>query len=75
MDGVLIDAKKIHFQTLNEALEESYKILWEEHLSLYDGLKTKDKLKLLSKNKGLPESDHQTVYNKKQDLTLKYINN
>lgn len=75
MDGVLVDAKKIHFETLNAALDDQYKISWEEHLSTYDGLKTKDKLNLLSKNKKLPETEHENVYNKKQALTLVAIQN
>ena len=54
LDGVLIEAKKIHFEALNLALDKKYKISWQEHLSKYDGLKTNDKLLLLSKEKNLP---------------------
>jgi hypothetical protein len=36
---------------LNNALGEEYAINWDEHLSLYDGLKTKQKLKMLSEKK------------------------
>ena len=47
LDGVLVEAKKIHYETLNIALanvDESYVISWEEHLKTYDGLKTYDKI-------------------------------
>ena len=44
LDGVLVDAKVIHFETLNEALPFEYRISWKEHLSIYDGLKTNQKL-------------------------------
>ena len=47
LDGVLVDAKLIHYTALNMALEEldsSYVIPWNEHLSIYDGLKTNQKL-------------------------------
>jgi len=39
LDGVLVEAKNIHYDALNEALGE-YAISWAEHLSTYDGLKT-----------------------------------
>ena len=51
LDGVLVEAKNLHFQALNEALSEinpGYKIDWSEHLNKYDGLKTYQKLNLLS---------------------------
>ena len=46
LDGVLVEAKNIHFDALNEALGE-YAISWDEHLSRYDGLKTIQKLEML----------------------------
>ena len=47
LDGVLVEAKEIHFEALNKALGKKFKISLEEHLSMYDGLKTNDKLELL----------------------------
>lgn len=35
LDGVLVDAKNIHYTALNYALDEKYKISWSEHLSKY----------------------------------------
>ena len=73
LDGVLIDAKNIHFDALNEALSEvnpGFKIDWSEHLNKYDGLKTYQKLDLLTKEKGLPAEIHQQVWERKQQLTL-----
>jgi len=72
LDGVLIDAKKIHFDALNIALGE-YAIEWNQHLSIYDGLKTKQKLKILSERKNLPASEHNSIWNEKQKITLKKI--
>jgi beta-phosphoglucomutase-like phosphatase (HAD superfamily) len=46
LDGVLFDAKEIHFESLNKALG-NYSITWDEHLSVYDGLKTNQKLEIL----------------------------
>ena len=54
LDGVLIDTKNIHFIALNKALGGEFAITEEEHLSHYDGLKTTQKLNLLTKHKGLP---------------------
>ena len=52
LDGVLIDAKKIHYDTLNQAIEQAtgkqYVIGLSEHLSTYDGLKTTQKLQMLT---------------------------
>jgi len=73
LDGVLVEAKNLHFQALNEALSEinpGYKIDWSEHLNKYDGLKTYQKLRLLSEEKGLPKEVHNKVWERKQHLTL-----
>jgi len=80
LDGVLVEAKEIHFDALNSSLknlDEKYVISWEEHLRSYDGLKTYDKLKLLSKSKGLPlDKDVQDkIFADKQLFTLKALNN
>ena len=70
LDGVLVDAKNIHYLTLNEALGSKYEISWEEHLNKYDGLKTNEKLKLLTNSKGLPPSLYNEIWLKKQELTI-----
>jgi beta-phosphoglucomutase-like phosphatase (HAD superfamily)/dTDP-glucose pyrophosphorylase len=78
LDGVLVDAKQIHFETLNQALWEiaqsnKYVISEAEHLSIYDGLKTNQKLELLTQNKGLHPNTYETVWNRKQELTIDAI--
>lgn len=72
LDGVLINAKHIHFEALNEALGE-YAITEEEHLTIYDGHKTRQKLEMLSEIKGLPLSMHNEVFKKKQEYTTQRI--
>ena len=77
LDGVLVCAKKIHFDALNIALEKvgkEYIISEQEHLSIYDGLKTKEKLDLLTKSKNLPKSKHDEIWQNKQQITLDKIN-
>ena len=73
LDGVLVDAKNIHFEALNEALGDKYAISWNEHLSKYDGLKTQQKLEILSTEKGLPVSLHNTIWEAKQAKTLEKL--
>ena len=73
LDGVLVDAKNIHYVALNEALGEDFCISPDEHLSLYDGLKTTEKLRLLTKNKGLPPERHKEIWETKQRITLRLL--
>ena len=73
LDGVLVEAKNIHFDALNEALGPKYAIEWNEHLSKYDGLKTNQKLEMLTKEKGLPTELYKQVWDEKQRLTLKKL--
>lgn len=75
LDGVLVEAKNIHYEALNEALGEKYAISWNEHLSIYDGLKTNQKLEMLTERKGLPMNEHTNIWNKKQQLTLEALSN
>jgi beta-phosphoglucomutase-like phosphatase (HAD superfamily) len=76
LDGVLVDAKEIHYESLNKALEQidgKFAINREEHLTKYDGLPTKTKLNLLSTDKGLPQSTHNKIWELKQTLTFDVI--
>lgn len=76
LDGVLVDAKELHYEALNLALREidpKYIIGREEHLSKYDGLNTTKKLHMLSKEKGLPEKCHELVWKLKQASTIDII--
>jgi HAD superfamily hydrolase (TIGR01509 family) len=76
LDGVLVDAKEIHYEALNEALREvseEYIITKREHLITYDGLKTHSKLQILSEKKGLPIKYHDQVWERKQKITIEKI--
>ncbi len=78
LDGVLVDAKEIHYKALNLALEsidKKYVITRDEHLTKYDGLPTKIKLAELTKQKGLPVELHEQVWVIKQRLTGEVIKN
>jgi HAD superfamily hydrolase (TIGR01509 family) len=76
LDGVLVDSKDIHFKALNKALEVVYPSCYiniDEHLGRYDGLSTKEKLKLLSKEKNLPINLHDKVWEYKQKFTIEFF--
>ena len=54
LDGVLIESREVHYDSLNIALsrvDPKYVISQEEHLSKYDGLGTTTKLRMLSEEK------------------------
>ena len=76
LDGVLVDAKEIHYEALNKAIElvdKKYVITREEHLTKFDGLPTNIKLNLLTKDKGLPENKHSYIWEMKQKVTSDVI--
>ena len=78
LDGVLVDAKELHYEALNQALESidpKYVIERDEHLSTYDGLNTTKKLQMLTERKGLPAEAHDQVWRKKQEMTVRIISN
>ena len=74
LDGVLVEARELHYQALNKALDTfGYTITRDEHLSTYDGLPTKKKLEMLTKQKGLPKDIYEKVWKEKQNQTRKII--
>jgi HAD superfamily hydrolase (TIGR01509 family) len=76
LDGVLIESRELHYHSLNDALrsiDPKYVIGRDEHLSIYDGLNTTKKLKLLSESKGLPTEFHNMVWQRKQLATFELI--
>jgi HAD superfamily hydrolase (TIGR01509 family) len=79
LDGVLVEAKEIHYECLNSAIKilagEEYTISHDDHLSIYDGLKTEQKLKMLSETKGLPINLHNKIWNLKQEMTKDLLSN
>lgn len=76
MDGVLIDAKDWHYEALNKALALfGMEITRAEHETTYDGLPTRDKLDILTKEKGLSRSLHAFINEMKQVYTVEMVNN
>lgn len=74
MDGVLIDAKEWHFESLNRALELfGMPISRFEHLTTFDGLPTRKKLEMLSLDRGLPIQLHDFLNEMKQRYTMEIV--
>ena len=74
MDGVLIEAKDWHYESLNKALGLfGFEISRYDHLVTYDGLPTKKKLEMLSLEGGLPKGLHQIINDLKQQYTLDIV--
>lgn len=76
LDGVLVDSKETHYESLNLALlelGEQFVIDRNEHLMKYDGLPTTKKLEMLHREKGLPKEMFEKVWRRKQELTQEVI--
>lgn len=74
MDGVLIDAKDWHFEALNKALRLfGHEISRYDHLHSFDGLPTRNKLRMLSEEAYLPEPLHGFINDMKQQYTREII--
>lgn len=74
MDGVLIDAKEWHYEALNRALNHfGYNISRYDHLVTFDGLPTRKKLQMLSRETGLPVSLHGFLNELKQIYTTEIV--
>lgn len=74
MDGVLIDAKEWHYEAMNRALRLfGYEISRDDHVDAYDGLPTRKKLEMLSKQYGLPRKLHNFLNELKQRYTMEIV--
>jgi HAD superfamily hydrolase (TIGR01509 family) len=76
LDGVLVSTKDLHYEALNSALKEvdsKYVISRQDHLKTFDGLKSSEKLDMLTKDRGLPQELHSQIWNRKQELTIQQL--
>lgn len=74
MDGVLIDAREWHYESLNKALSLfGTEISRYDHLVTFDGLPTKKKLEMLSIEGGFPTGLHGFVNDLKQQYTMEIV--
>jgi beta-phosphoglucomutase len=74
MDGVLIDARDWHYEALNRALNLfGFNISRYDHLVTFDGLPTRKKLQMLSREHGLPAGLHGFLNDLKQAYTSEIV--
>ncbi len=75
MDGVLVEAKDWHYESLNLALEQSgfLAISRQNHLSNYDGMPTHEKLKKHPQTKHLTKEEHIIINKLKQNILVEII--
>lgn len=72
MDGVLVDARDWHYEALNRALEVfGLDISYQDHLTSFNGLSTRQKLNKLTETHSLPMELHTVISNTKQNRTLR----
>ena len=75
LDGVLVDTKMIHYDSLNISLEKYKfeKISIDEHVRIFDGLPTVEKLNILNKRKSVPKKFFSKIRKYKQKVTTQIL--
>jgi beta-phosphoglucomutase-like phosphatase (HAD superfamily)/dTDP-glucose pyrophosphorylase len=76
LDGVLVDSKQIHFDSLNKALssiDDRYVISEQDQKNIFEGLSTNQKLSILTETRGLPEFNHDLIWKSKQIHSLEFF--
>lgn len=75
LDGVLVDACEWHYLSLNEALKKisGIEISRQEHETVFNGLTTKNKLKLLAEVGKISFIDIDKIWELKQENTRSII--
>ena len=78
LDGVLVETKDLHFKALNKSLidcKTNTQITYDEHIKIFDGLPTDEKLNILNKSKRLDPKKNSKVKKIKQIYTEKLLKN
>lgn len=73
LDGVLIDAKEIHYLALNKALGKEFEISRQAHINVFDGLPTLAKLKILSRKYNWDSRKEKEISDAKQKYTIEMV--
>jgi HAD superfamily hydrolase (TIGR01509 family) len=74
MDGVLVDAAESHFQALEDALAAfGFGIGRDRHTIQLNGLTTRTKLDMLTRDLGLPRELHAPIHAMKQARTAELL--
>ncbi len=75
LDGVLVDATEWHYESFNLALREvcGFELSPVEHLEVFNGLPTKEKLRILIEQGRVSESAVEKIFCAKQACTCRII--
>lgn len=73
LDGVLIDAKEIHYEALNKALGPEHAISRNHHINVFDGLPTLAKLKILARKYDWDSDKIDQISEDKQKYTIEMV--
>ena len=71
LDGVLVDTKMIHFDFIIKKIR--LKISIDDHVKVFDGLPTNEKLKILNKKDKLPIKNFSKINKYKQKITANLL--
>jgi HAD superfamily hydrolase (TIGR01509 family) len=76
LDGVLVDTKIIHFNSLNIALKKyaNYEISFNDHSNIFDGQSTRSKLDYLVKKELILKKNINKIINSKNKITKILLN-
>ena len=78
LDGVLVDSEPIHRKAINLSLQEiseKFLIKESEFKGKYQGKGTKEIFASLSKEKGLPQKELESLFESKEKILAEIINN
>ena len=76
LDGVLVETKDLHYKALNKALqrcETNVQIDYDEHVKVFDGLPTGEKLRILNDDNRLDFKLNKKIKELKQLYTIKLL--
>lgn len=76
LDGVLVHACDWHYDAFNKALLDiaNYSIPYDIHISTFNGIPTKEKLKILQEQRIIDTSQFDSIFEAKQRFTEEIIN-
>ncbi len=72
LDGVLVDARTLHYEAFRQAFESlcpPHTLSWKEHEELYDGLSTRQKLEKMIDMNIILQEDASRISSEKQRIT------